>query len=204
MEGFVQCSSPANVVEPFLSITPPIARLIKGARQCPTVLWGPLAETRRFNAYVLQSDSRQARGGRKSGIYDIRDESSAMYVCRARIAVVDIGGRDSHERGVAAGRREISGDVLQPGGKKLSVETPSVVEAVPQTTHELVPVKVMSAAVVSAVVVSTPVVTATVVVKGTSVDFQRSRSSGGCPIKPLVAVVVPIIRLAPVVVAGYQ
>jgi hypothetical protein len=52
---------PNQCVEPFLSITPPIARLIKRARQCPTELWGPPAETRRFNAYALESDSRQAR-----------------------------------------------------------------------------------------------------------------------------------------------
>src|ERR1700722_10500107 len=89
MEGFVQCSSPANVVEPFLSITPPIARLIRGARPCPTVLgarWLRRAASPHTGRKVTAA---RPEDGRKSGIYDIQDESSAMYVCRARIAVLD-------------------------------------------------------------------------------------------------------------------
>ena len=61
MAPSVECSSPANVVEPFLSVTSPIARLIKGARQCPAVLWVPVAETRRFNAYALEMTAARPR-----------------------------------------------------------------------------------------------------------------------------------------------
>jgi hypothetical protein len=123
----IKCS-PANVVEPFLSIT---CETNQRRAAIPYGALGPLAETRRFNAYALQRDSRQAEGGRKSGIYDIRAESSAMYVCRVLQQKRKNGANDRPQL-----RRTNASHVIPTPSLLFKVSRPRFVRATPNIGAE--------------------------------------------------------------------